>query len=413
MKIVGISAFYHDSACALVVDGEVLVACQEERFTRLRYEKDVPMCAFRACLDHAGLNPADIDCVAYYEDPVKKLGRQLWMEPPGRGGRPVQLDATAPERLIREQLGFDGRFEVVDHHEAHAASAFYCSGFTEAALLTADAVGEWATTSYGHGSASGISLLEEVAFPHSIGLLYSTITSYLGFSANSDEYKVMGLAAYGKPRFRPELEKIVMAASGGQFKLDPRYFSLGSRGKMYTRELSELLGIPPRPPQAEVTADHQDLAASIQSLTEDLLHELLGHLYRLCPSDNLGYAGGVALNCVANTRLRRASKFRNWFIPPAPGDAGSSVGAAMLLHHRLTGSHRAKRLADARLGPRPAGPSLAQVLGAAGVAYEDFAGRQPGLLTATARPSCLARSWESCCSRAAPTVSRPSSRSLI
>jgi carbamoyltransferase len=385
MKIMGISAFYHDSACALVIDGEVLVACQEERFTRKRFDKDAPLYAFRSCLDHAGLSPADLDCVAYYENPVKKLSRQLWMEPPGLGGGGVTLDATAPERQIRERLGFDGRFEEVDHHEAHAASAFYCSGFTEAALMTADAVGEWTTTSYGAGSADGITLLEEVAFPHSIGLLYSMITSYLGFSVNSDEYKVMGLAAYGQPRFRRQLEEIVVTADGGQFELDQRYFSFRSGAKMYTRELSVLLGIPPRPTRAEVTGDHQDLAASIQSLTEDLLRDRLDHLYQLCPSDNLAYAGGVALNCVANTRLRRGSKFRNWFIPPAPGDAGSSVGAAMLVHHRLSGSHRVERMTDARLGPQVPGPSLAEVLDAAGVRYEDFSGRQPELLTATAR----------------------------
>jgi carbamoyltransferase len=384
MNIIGISAFYHDSACALIVDGEIVVACQEERFTRKRYDKDVPMYAFRACLEHAGLSPADVDCVAYYENPVKKLSRQLWMEPPGLGVDHVSLDATAPERQIRERLGYDGRFEVVDHHEAHAASAFYCSGFTEAALLTADAVGEWTTTSYGYGSADGIKLLEEVAFPHSIGLLYSLVTSFLGFSVNSDEYKVMGLASYGKPRFRRQLEELVLAADGGQFELDQQYFSLRSGGKMYTRQLSVLLGMPPRPSQAEVTADHQDLAASIQSLTEDLLRDRLDYLHQLCPSENLAYAGGVALNCVANTRLRQGSKFRNWFIPPAPGDSGSSVGAALLVHHRLAGSHRIERMTDARLGPRMPGPSLAGVLDAAGVRYEDFAGRQPELLTTTA-----------------------------
>lgn len=384
MNIIGISAFYHDSACALVMDGELVVAAQEERFTRRRYEPDVPLYAFRACLDHAGLSPADVDCVAYYEDPVKKLSRQLGMSRPQTGLPAVTMDATAPEREIRERLGFGGRFEVVDHHEAHAASAFYCSGFTEAALFTADAVGEWATTSYGAGGDGGVTLLEEVNFPHSIGLLYSAITSYLGFSVNSDEYKVMGLASYGTPRYRQQLDTLVLANDGGQFEFDQRYFSLRAGGKMYTPELGELLALPPRRPRAKVRRVHADLAASIQSLTEELLQDRLDYLYQLCPSDNLGYAGGVALNCVANTRLRRRSKFRNWFIPPAPGDAGSSVGAAMLVHHRLTGTRRVERLTDARLGPRIGGPALGRVLDAAGVRYEDFTGRPADLLTQTA-----------------------------
>jgi carbamoyltransferase len=384
MNIVGISAFYHDSACALVVDGELAVACQEERFTRRRYEKDVPLYAFRSCLEHAGLSPADVDCVAYYENPVRKLSRQLWMHPPQADGPPVPLDATSPEREIRERLGFGGPFEVVDHHEAHAASAFYCSGFAEAALFTADAVGEWATTSYGTGDDRGVTLLEEVNFPHSIGLLYSAITSYLGFSVNSDEYKVMGLASYGTPRYRKQLDAMVLASEGGQFRFDQRYFSLRPDGPMYTPDLGELLGLPPRKPRSKVARAHADLAASVQALTEELLRDRLDYLYRLCPSDNLGYAGGVALNCVANTKLRRGSKFRNWFIPPAPGDAGSSVGAAMLVHHRLTGARSMGRLTDARIGPRTAGPELSGILDAAGVSYQNFAGRQDELLAITA-----------------------------
>ena len=387
MNIIGISAFYHDSACALVVDGKLVAAAQEERFTRRRYDKDLPLHAFRACLKDAGLSPADIDCVAYYEDPVKKLGRQLWMELPRgtTGGPPVVLDATFPERQIRDRLGFDGRLEVVGHHEAHAASAFYCSGFAEAALFTADAVGEWATTSYGVGSEHGVTLLEEVPFPHSFGLLYSAITSYLGFSVNSDEYKVMGLASYGTPRYRKQLDALVLSAEGAQFRLDQRYFDLRPSGRMYTDRLAELLGIPPRPPGSEVTRDHEDLACSIQSLIEELLLAKLDHLHERQPSENLCYAGGVALNCVANSRLRRRGRFRNWFVPPAPGDAGSAAGAALLAHHRLTGTRRVERMVDARLGPRPGGGStLAGVLDAAGVGYEDFGGRRSELLDAAA-----------------------------
>jgi carbamoyltransferase len=386
VNIIGISAFYHDSACALVQDGELVAAVQEERFTRRRFDKSVPLYAYRACLEHAGLTPADIDCVAYYEDPVKKLGRQLWMELPrlGAAPNPPVLDATHPEREIRERLGFDGRFEVVDHHEAHAATAFYSSGFPSAALFTADAVGEWATTSYGVGDDDGVRLLEEVAFPHSLGLFYSVVTSFLGFAVNSDEYKVMGLASYGKPRMRELLETMVLSDEGGQFRLDQRYFDLRSAGRMYTDQLAELLGMPPRRSRDEVAGEHEDLAASIQSLTEDLLLGKLRYLHALSPSPHLCYSGGVALNCVANTRVRRKGPFTGWFIPPSPGDSGSAAGAAQLVHHRLTGRRGTRRLTDARLGPKGAPSALAGVLDAAGVHYEDYTGRESELLTATA-----------------------------
>jgi carbamoyltransferase len=380
MITVGISAFYHDSACALVIDGELISAAQEERFSRQRFDRGVPLYAFRSCLDGAGLHPSQVDCVAYYEDPVRKLGRQLWMNPAGGGDvAGATLDATFPEREIRERLGFDGRIEMVGHHEAHAATAFYCSGFAESALFTADAVGEWDTTTYGIGSEDGIRLTEAVSFPHSLGLLYSALTSYLGFSVNSDEYKVMGLASYGKPRHRSTLDQVVTSSDGGQFRLDRRYIN-AKPGKMYTNQLVELLGIPPRPPGAEVTRAHEDLASSLQSLLEELLLEKLDHLYEIHPSENLCYAGGVALNCVANTRLRRRAKFRNWFVPPSPGDSGSAIGAAMLVDHRLTGKRHIARLTDARLGPASDGRTVAAVLDGADVAYEDYSGDEPALL---------------------------------
>ncbi len=386
MNVVGISAFYHDSACALVVDGRLVVAAQEERFTRRRFDRQLPIYAYRACLEHAGLGPADVDCVAYYEDPVRKLSRQLWMEFTAPGaGPPAVLDATYPERHIRERLGHQGPIAIVGHHEAHAATAFYSSGYQEAALFTADAVGEWATTSYGAADGRGLTLSETVDFPHSLGLLYSAVTGYLGFSVNSDEYKVMGLASYGTPRFRRVLDTLVLANEGGQFRLDQRYFNLTGDGRMYTDALVSLLGVPPRKSRDEVTADHRDLAASIQSLIEELLLDKLNYLYERHPSENLCYSGGVALNCVANTKLRRRGKFRNWFVPPAPGDSGSAAGAALLVHHRTTGAHRVERLTDARLGPVVRGPSLARVLDVAGVAYQDFAGRRDELLDEAAR----------------------------
>ncbi len=385
MIVVGVSAFYHDSACAVVVDGEVVAAAQEERYTRRRFERGVPMYAYRSCLEQAGIGPGDIDMIAYYENPTKKLGRQLWMLLADGGDRGVgELDATQPAREIRDRLGYDGPLAVVDHHEAHAASAFYCSGFDEAALFTADAVGEWTTTSCGVGSATGVELRQQVPFPHSLGLLYSTITSYLGFSVNSDEYKVMGLAAYGRPRYLGALAQLVLDSAGGDLRLDTRYFRLRADGAMYNAALTDLLGLPPRPVRAPIEAAHRDLAASVQLLLEELLLEKVRHLHEIYPSDNLCYAGGVAHNCVANTKLRRGGGFRNWYVPPAPGDAGGALGAALLVQHRETGARPTTALTDARLGRSCDGRGAARVLHAAAVPYQDFAGREESLLETTA-----------------------------
>jgi len=219
LNVVGISAHFHDSACCLLRDGQLVAAAQEERFSRVKHDPRIPRAAFRFCLEQAGLSIADIDCVAFYEDPVKKLGRQLWMglpQVPLTSPRALfRFDAMRPAREIREVLGFDGPLEFVGHHLAHAASAYYFSGFSEAALLTVDAVGEWATTSYGHASGPDITLWEEVRFPDSLGMLYSTITAYLGFDVNDAEYKVMGLAPYGQPRFVEQIRMLVAVRDDG------------------------------------------------------------------------------------------------------------------------------------------------------------------------------------------------------
>ncbi|MFY1632226.1 carbamoyltransferase [Solwaraspora sp. WMMB335] len=382
MIVVGVSAFYHDSACAVVVDGRLVAAAQEERFTRRRHDRDVPLYAYRSCLAEVGLSPADVDVLAYYENPRRKLGRQLWLALSGDADprRMPRLDATQPERELRERLGFDGPFRTVEHHEAHAANAFYLSGFEEAALFTADAVGEWTTTSYGAGDGDGVRITTQVQFPHSLGLLYSTITAFLGFSVNSDEYKVMGLAAYGRPRYHDRLAALVETGPDGQLRLDPTLVRPRLGGPLYPDALVAHLGVAPRPPGGEIDDTHRDLASSVQLLLEDLLGQALGHLHRTHPSDNLCYAGGVALNCVANSRLRRRGPFRHWFVPPAPGDAGSAAGAALLAHHRATGGRVVARLADARLGPCPGRGALTAVLAEAAVPYEDYLGRETELI---------------------------------
>ena len=388
MIIIGVSALYHDSACAIVVDGRLAAAAQEERFTRRRFDQAMPVYAFAHCLRQAGINIHDVDCVAYYEEPQKKLERQLWMGlpqvPPVRREALFRLDATRPFREIRNLLGYGGKILTVGHHEAHAASAFYCSGFEEAALLTIDAVGEWATTTYGKADAQGIHVLEEVRFPHSLGLLYATLTNYLGFQVNSDEYKVMGLAPYGRPIYLEKLRNLIEDLPGGQFRLNGRYFDFAGSDKMFTPALADLLGIPPRGPDEDVNHLHENLAASLQALLEEIVLGKLHHLSQLTGSDRVCYAGGVALNCVANARFMREGPFRNWFIQPAAGDAGCAAGAALAVHHRLAESFSPQRLTNARMGPEYDNEILRQILRQSGVPYADYTGRTADLISATA-----------------------------
>ncbi|MYW94290.1 carbamoyltransferase [Amycolatopsis rubida] len=388
MIVVGISALYHDSACAVLIDGRLAAAAQEERFTRRRYDASMPAHAFRACLRQAGIGIADIDRVAYYEDPVARLGRQLWNGlpelPQSSPETLFRLDADRPFREIRELLGYSGEVVPVTHHESHAASAFYFSGFAESALLTADAVGEWTTTSYGRAGPDGIELFEEVAFPDSLGLFYSALTSYLGFEVNSDEYKVMGLAPYGEGTCAETLRTLVADLPGGQFRLDPEYFDFRRPDRMYTDALADLLPVAPRRPDDEIETVHQDLARSLQIVLEEILLAKARHLHERTGSENLSYAGGVALNCVANTRLRRDGPFRDLFVQPAAGDAGGCVGAAALVHHRLTGTYVRERMTDARLGPAYPADEVRAGLDIAGVPYLAFAGDETGLLDTAA-----------------------------
>lgn len=390
MIVVGISALYHDSACALFADGRLVAAAHEERFTRRRFDAAMPAEAFRFCLRQAGVGIEDVDVLAYYESPRAKLSRQLWtaLQPGAVTPQRAQykLDATRPLREIREVLGYSGPVEFATHHESHAASAFYCSGFEESALLVADAVGEWATTSYGSASAAdGLRLHEEVGFPHSLGLLYSAVTGYLGFDVNSDEYKVMGLAPYGKPRFRERMEALFAERLEGRFRLDLRYFDFGGDGPMFTDALPDLLGVPARLPDDDVTTLHEDLAASLQSLLESVLVDCLRRLHRSVPSTRLSYAGGVALNCVANSVLRREGPFQEIFVQPAAGDAGGAIGAAALVHHRLTGSFPGRRLRDVRLGSAEPPAQVRRLLRQTGIAFSDYPADKPGLVRDAAR----------------------------
>ena len=369
MNILGLSAFYHESACCLLMDGQLVAAAAEERFSRIKHDPRAPVEAFRFCLEAGGLSIADLDAVAYYELPERKLARQLWAGAPTGTSRQAGLpwlDPGAVEDRLRQRLGWDGTWLRFPHHLSHAASAFFFSGFEEAALLTVDGVGEWTTTGYGHAEGEEIELFEEVSFPHSLGLLYSTITAYLGFRVNGGEYKVMGLAPYGEPRFVDQICQLVGMGPDGQYALHLRYFDFLRGSRMYSPDLPRLFGRPPRQPAAPIESFHHDVARSLQLVLEEILLEKAAWLHRRTGQENLCFAGGVALNCVANGRLRREGPFQRLFVPPSPGDAGACVGAAALAHVELTGRRPSHgRLEHDFLGPRFETEEVGEILDAA------------------------------------------------
>jgi carbamoyltransferase len=366
--ILGISAFYHDSAAALVVDGEIVAAAQEERFTRKKHDPDFPSRAVASCLAEAGLKPGDLDYVAFYDKPLTKFERlletYLAFAPSGfrsfRMAMPLWLkDKLHMPRTIRQALGGDlkARLVFTEHHESHAASAFFPSPFDEAAILSLDGVGEWATAALGTGSGNKIQLSHQINFPHSLGLLYSAFTYYCGFKVNSGEYKLMGLAPYGRPIFADAILKhLVDLKPDGSFRLDMSYFNYCQGLTMTNRRFHDLFGGPPREPESDLTQRHMDLAASIQAVTEEAMLRIGRDLHGRTGMKNLVLAGGVALNCVANGRLLREGPFESIWIQPAAGDAGGALGAALFVWHQLMGRPREADPGDSQkgsfLGPR-------------------------------------------------------------
>ncbi len=341
MNILGISAFYHDSAACLVRDGVILAAAQEERFTRKKHDAGFPQSAIEYCLQEAGLSKgAQLDLVAFYEKPFLKCDRllstYLACAPRGLLSFLKAMPVLMKEKIwikdtIRKKLEFEGTILFPEHHESHAASAFFPSPFEEAAVLTIDGVGEWTTTSVGHGKGNRVELLADLRFPHSLGLLYSAFTYHLGFRVNSGEYKVMGLAPYGEPTFRDLiLSELIDLKPDGSFRLNLRYFDFMAGLTMTNRAFDRLVGGPPRKPEAELTQRHMDLARSVQAVTEEVMLRLARHAHDLTGSRNLCLAGGVALNCVGNGRILREGQFEKIWIQPASGDAGGALGAALL-----------------------------------------------------------------------------------
>ncbi len=350
MNILGISAFYHDSAACLVKDGQILSAVQEERLTRKKHDQSFPKNSIRYCLDHAGLTAKDLDYVAFYEKPFLKFERILetYMAyaPLGIASFIKSMPVWIKQKLwikdlISSELEFKGPIIFPEHHESHVASAFFPSPFTEAAVLTMDGVGEWATSSLAIGKDNKIQILKEIRFPHSIGLLYSAFTYYTGFRVNSGEYKVMGLAPYGEPKFKDLILKhLIDVKEDGSFKLNMKYFDYCAGLRMTNRNFHELFGGPPRKPESRLTQRDMDLARSIQDVTEEVMLRMARHARKVTGMKNLCLAGGVALNCVGNGKILAEKIFDQIWIQPAAGDAGGALGAALYAWHQALGNPR-------------------------------------------------------------------------
>lgn len=386
--ILGISAFYHDSAAALVVDGRIVAAAQEERFTRRKHDPDFPQHAIDYCLAEAGLRPSDLDCVGFYDKPLQKFDRLLetYVAFAPRGFRsflmamPVWLRTKLhmPRELRRGLRGeYSKQFIFADHHESHAASAFFPSPFDEAAILTVDGVGEWATASFGRGAGNRIELSHQLNFPHSLGLLYSAFTYFCGFRVNSGEYKLMGLAPYGHPVYADAIRtKLLDLRPDGSFRMDMSYFNYCQGLTMTGRKFHDLFGGPPRTPESPLTQREMDLAASIQVVTEEILMRMAEHVHRETRLPNLCLAGGVALNCVANGRILREGPFEEIWIQPAAGDAGGALGVALFIWHQLMNQPRQAAPHDSqlgsRLGPAPNATETQQFLDQIGAVYQRF-----------------------------------------
>ena len=372
-RILGISAYYHDAAACLVVDGKILAAAQEERFTRKKHDARFPAHAIRYCLGAGGISVDQLDLVGFYEKPIVKFDRLLTtsLATAPRGWRsflmamPVWLtEKLWLSEVIRKELGYAGQVLFGDHHESHAASAFYPSPFEEAAVLTMDAVGEWSTSSIGHGKGRELTLLHEMRFPHSLGLLYSAFTYFTGFKVNSGEYKVMGLAPYGRPAYVSLIrDHLVDIHEDGSLWLNLEYFDFCHGLTMTGRAFERLLGGPARAPESPITQREMDLARSIQEITEEVMMRMARHAHRVTGSRFLSLAGGVALNCVGNGRVLREGPFDALWIQPAAGDAGGALGVALALWHRYLGKERlsAERAGTWRAGSRAASRAAAMV----------------------------------------------------
>lgn len=339
MKILGVSCFFHDSAACLIVDGQIIAAVAEERLSRRKHDNRFPINAIEYCLQAGGLAANELDLITFYEKPFWKFNRLLHQHLQHfplslstflESGAAWMNQKLNIRQLIKDQLNYRGKVNFIPHHLSHAASCYYTSPFSSAVIVTLDGVGEWATTTIGRGEKSAISIDQEIHFPHSLGLIYSTITSYLGFKVNNDEYKVMGLAAYGNPApFRTHFEKIIVRHDDGSYSLNMDYFDYSWASHMPSEKLVNLFGHPPRKPESRVYGYHENIAASLQEALEQTIFHLLKQTYQKYKITNLCLAGGVALNSVMNAKILSQTPFKRLYIPPDPSDAGGAMGAAL------------------------------------------------------------------------------------
>ncbi len=390
MNIIGISAHFHDAAACIIKDGELIAAAQEERFTRIKHDASIPKFSVHYCLQKAKLDPNDIDYVAYYEDPFKKAERQIWMGLPDFPitfpGQINRIDPYRPEREIRNILGLTSPILFYDHHLSHAASAYFFSGYENSAIMIVDGVGEWDTLSLGLGEASKIKLKALARFPHSIGLLYSTITAYLGFDVNDGEYKVMGLAPYGSPVCLNKMEKLIKNSANDTFELDLDYFAFVKEKKMYSDRLEDLLEYPARQKDAELTKFHKDIAKSMQVLLEELVLEKAFYAHSRYPSENLCMAGGVALNCVATSAIRQKGPYKNIFVQPAASDAGACLGAAVLAYcDKAEKPFRNQKMNHVFYGPSYDNDFILSLFENSDIRFKNFGNRKPQLISLIAK----------------------------
>jgi len=361
MNILGLSCFYHDAAACLMKDGEIIAAAQQERFSRKKHDQEFPTEAIRYCMKEGGVTIDDIDYVAFYDKPFTKFLRiienYLAVAPRGYFSFIKAFPVWAKRKfwikdLIAKELGYDGEIIFPEHHESHAASCFFLSPFEKAAIITADGVGEWDTATYGWGQGNEIHLTNEIKYPHSLGLLYTAFTYFLGFKVNSGEYKVMGAAPYGVPKYYELIkEKLIDVKDDGSFKLNLKYFGYPYKLRMINRNFIKLFGRKPRVPETWLSQDDFDIAASIQKVTEEIMLKIANHVYEESKLDNLCLAGGVALNCVANGRILRQGPFKNVWIQPAAGDAGGAAGSAAFVYYSYLGNKERIPMRDAYLGP--------------------------------------------------------------
>ena len=360
MYLLGISCYYHDAAACLIKDGKIIAAAEEERFTRKKHDPSFPINAINFCLDFAKIDIKDLDAVCFYEKPILKFQRILNQH---LQTAPFSFETfskffpqwTKNKLLIKKsirKIGYEKEIYFTEHHEAHAASCFLPSPFKEAAFLTIDGVGEWATTTIGIGKENKVQILKEIKFPHSLGLLYSTLTAYLGFSVNNSEYKVMGLSAYGNPEpYYAKLRKTIDLKEDGSFRLKMKYFDFHYKPWMPSKELYKLLGGPIKTKDAPLTQRHKDIAAALQKVTEEVVFKILNNLHKETKLDNLCIAVGVALNSVANGKILKNIPFKKIWIQPAAGDSGCSIGAALSCYHQILNYKKRFEQKDCYLGP--------------------------------------------------------------